>query len=279
MNKVEYKGFIKYKFLTAEDMADFYENLQTNTLGLAINEYAMLYSPDDILVDKVKWTGEKNVTVAFKPITNEWFTKVKPQNIEQELAFDLLQDKTTTVKLITGKMGSGKTFLTTCHCLSQIKANKAEKIIYLRNNVGIKDVPDMGALPGEALDKLIGFAMPLADALGGKEGLLYLINSGKVEIVPLAHVRGRDFKNCCIMVSEAENLTKEHIQLLVGRVGEGSTLYLDGDVRQTDKNVFEKNNGIIEAINRLKGNRLFGYVELQKTERSETAALADLFDD
>ena len=129
------------------------------------------------------------------------------------------------------------------------------------------------------LDKLIGFAMPLADALGGKEGLLYLINSGKVEIVPLAHVRGRDFKNSCIMVSEAENLTKEHIQLLVGRVGEGSTLYLDGDVRQTDKNVFEKNNGIIEAVNRLKGNRLFGYVELQKTERSETAALADLFDD
>ena len=279
MNKVEYKGFIKYKFLTAEDMADFYENLQTNTLGLVINEYAMLYSPDDILVDKVKWTGEKNVTVAFKPITNEWFTKVRPQNVEQELAFDLLQDKSTTVKLITGKMGSGKTFLTTCHCLSQIKANKAEKIIYLRNNVGIKDVPDMGALPGEALDKLIGFAMPLADALGGKEGLLYLINSGKVEIVPLAHVRGRDFKNSCIMVSEAENLTKEHIQLLIGRVGEGSTLYLDGDVRQTDKNVFEKNNGIIEAVSRLKGNRLFGYVELQKTERSETAALADLFDD
>lgn len=78
MNKVEYKGFIKYKFLTAEDMADFYENLQTNTLGLAINEYALLYSPDDILVDKVKWNGEKNVTVSFKPITNEWFTKVKP---------------------------------------------------------------------------------------------------------------------------------------------------------------------------------------------------------
>ena len=176
-------------------------------------------------------------------------------------------------------MGSGKTFLTTCHCLTQLKTNKADKIIYLRNNVGIKDVPDMGALPGEALDKLIGFAMPLADALGGKEGLLYLINSGKVEIVPLAHIRGRDFRNCCIMVSEAENLTKDHMQLLIGRVGEGSTLYLDGDVRQTDKAVFDKNNGIIKVINKLKGNRLFGYVELQQTERSETAALADLFDD
>lgn len=279
MSKIEYKGFIKYKFLTPEEMAGFYENLQVNTLGLMTNEYALLYSPDDILVDKIKWNGEKNVTVAFKPITNEWFSKIKPQNIEQELAFDLLQDKNTTIKLITGKMGSGKTFLTTCHCLTQLKTNKADKIIYLRNNVGIKDVPDMGALPGEALDKLIGFAMPLADALGGKEGLLYLINSGKVEIVPLAHIRGRDFRNCCIMVSEAENLTKDHMQLLIGRVGEGSTLYLDGDVRQTDKAVFDKNNGIIKAINKLKGNKLFGYVELQQTERSETAALADLFDD
>lgn len=279
MSKIEYKGFIKYKFLTLEEMDGFYENLQVNTLNLMTNEYALLYSPDDILVDKIKWNGEKNITIAFKPITNEWFTKIKPQNIEQELAFDLLQDKNTTIKLITGKMGSGKTFLTTCHCLTQLKTNKADKIIYLRNNVGIKDVPDMGALPGEALDKLIGFAMPLADALGGKEGLLYLINSGKVEIVPLAHIRGRDFRNCCIMVSESENLTKDHMQLLIGRVGEGSTLYLDGDVRQTDKAVFDKNNGIIKAINKLKGNKLFGYIELQQTERSETAALADLFDD
>lgn len=275
----EYKGFINYTFESEKSMAYFYENLNVNVLGLHTNEYAILFSPDNIMVDKIKWNGEKNVSISFKPITNEWFSRIKPCNIEQELAFDLLQDKNTTIKLITGKMGSGKTFLTTCHCLSQIKANKVDKIIYLRNNVGIKDVPDMGALPGEALDKLIGFAMPLADALGGKEGLLYLINSGKVEIVPLAHIRGRDFKNCCIMVSEAENLTKDHMQLLIGRVGEGSTLYLDGDVRQTDKSVFEKNNGIIEVIKRLTGNELFGYIELQKTERSKTAALSELFDD
>lgn len=78
MSKIEYKGFIKYKFLTPEEMAGFYENLQVNTLGLMTNEYALLYSPDDILVDKIKWNGEKNVTVTFKPITNEWFSKIKP---------------------------------------------------------------------------------------------------------------------------------------------------------------------------------------------------------
>ena len=79
-------------------------------------------------------------------------------------------------------------------------------------------------------------------------------------------------------MSEAENLTAQHIQLIIGRVGEGSTLFLDGDIKQVDKKVFETNNGITKAIEVLKGNKLFGYVQLQKTERSETAALADLFD-
>lgn len=271
MSKINYKGFIEHRFDTDEDMAFFYENLQSNTLGLKTNQYTILYSPDGVMVDKIKWNGDKNISVTYKTINNDWFSKVKPVNDEQELAFDLLQDKSTTIKLITGKMGSGKTFLTTCHCLNQLKTNKVDKIIYLRNNVGLRDVPDMGALPGEALDKLIGFAMPLADALGGKEGLLSLISFNKIEIVPLAHIRGRDFKNACIMVSEAENLTKEHMQLLIGRVGENSTLYLDGDVNQTDKSIFDKSNGIVEIVNRLSGNKLFGYVELQKTERSKTA--------
>ena len=55
-------------------------------------------------------------------------------------------------------------------------------------------------------------------------------------------------------------------------------MFLDGDIKQVDKKVFETNNGITKAIEVLKGNKLFGYVQLQKTERSETAALADLFD-
>lgn len=80
------------------------------------------------------------------------------------------------------------------------------------------------------------------------------------------------------MCSEAENLTKEHVQLLIGRVGEGSNLWLDGDFKQTDSKVFEENNGLNIAIEKLKGHQLFGYVHLEKSERSETAALADLLD-
>lgn len=77
---------------------------------------------------------------------------------------------------------------------------------------------------------------------------------------------------------ESENLTKEHIQLLMGRVDEGSELWIDGDVKQRDKAVFEKSRGLETMIERLAGNPYFGYVHLIKSERSKVAALADLLD-
>lgn len=73
-------------------------------------------------------------------------------------------------------------------------------------------------------------------------------------------------------------MTKEHIQLLIGRVGEGSSLWLNGDFKQVDHQVFSENNGLLTAIAKLKGHTRFGYVKLIKSERSETAAMADLLD-
>ena len=117
--------------------------------------------------------------------------------------------------------------------------------------------------------------MPMADHCGGIEGILSLLNSGKLEVIPLAFLRGRSIRNSIIISSEAENLTKEHIQLLIGRVDEGSNLWLDADCKQRDKVVFSNSQGIEVLIDRLKGESLFGYVHLVKSERSDTAALAD----
>lgn len=90
-------------------------------------------------------------------------------------------------------------------------------------------------------------------------------------------MRGRDCKNSIIISSECENLTKEQVRMLVGRVGINSHLWLDGDSKQADKKVFESNSGLTACIEALFGNSLFGHVYLPKTERSKTAALADLF--
>ena len=120
--------------------------------------------------------------------------------------------------------------------------------------------------------------MPLADHLGGQTGLEMQLMSGTIEIEHLGYIRGRDIKNTIIYVSEAENLTKEHVQLLIGRVGEGSSLWMNGDFKQTDSALFRNNNGLLSTVQKLSGHDKFGYVQLQKTERSETAAMADLLD-
>ena len=81
-----------------------------------------------------------------------------------------------------------------------------------------------------------------------------------------------------IFCDEAENLTTAQIQLLIGRIGEGSQLWLAGDRKQTDKAIFDKDSGIGKMIERLRGKPLYAYVNLEKCERSAASAYADYLD-
>lgn len=204
--------------------------------------------------------------------------KVKAKNSEQAFALDLLMDESVTVKVITGSWGTGKTFLSCCAAYQMMQAGKFDKIVWIRNNIEVKDTNSIGALPGTYFDKMSVWALPLADHLGGRSELEKEIQFGRVEVEHLGFLRGRDIKHAVIFCSEAEHLTREHVQLLLGRVAEGSILIIEGDTRQIDKKAFEKDNGIAAAIDCLKGNRLFGYVHLKESVRSETAKLADLLD-
>lgn len=205
--------------------------------------------------------------------------KIKPKNPEQEFTLDLLLDESIPVKVITGGYGVGKTFLSCAASWQMLQANKYDKIVWVRNNIEVKDTNSIGALPGTYLEKMSVWAMPLADHLGGRYALDMQIQMGKVEIEHLGFLRGRDIKHAVIFCSEAEHLTRDHVQLLLGRVSEGSVLILEGDLRQVDAKAFERSSGLAVAIEKLRGNRLFGYVHLSESVRSETAKLADLLDE
>ena len=162
--------------------------------------------------------------------------------------------------------------------LSQVQEGKYDKLLYIRNNIDVANTTSLGALPGEKSDKMKPWLAALTDHVGGWEGLHMLITKGRVESEHLGYLRGRDIKNTIIYVTEAENLTKEHVQLLLGRVGEGSALWMNGDYRQTDRAVFKKNSGMKYAVKALKGNPLFAYINMPVSERSVVAALADELD-
>ena len=261
-----------------EELANLYHGKLPDGVTLQRNEYLIATDANENPVDYFRNTGDGLIRITQKNINSRYGGKIRPRNPQQILAVDMLNNPEITIKVLTGKFGSGKTMLMCSAALEQLEKGKIEKIIWARNNVEVKNSKPIGHLPGTYKEKLLPFAMPLADHVGGVDGLEMMVNQGKIEIVHLGFIRGRDIKNSIIICSEAENLTKEHVQLLIGRVGEGSSLWLDGDRKQVDHEVFQQNNGLSIAIERLKGHPRFGYVRLAKTERSETAAMADLLD-
>lgn len=276
-NLEEYRGY-KTLVLNDEEMSYFYTHLKENIYDCLVNEYLIICKSDGEVVDYRRWNGEEYDALSYKQISSRFLGKIKPRNPEQVLAFDMLQNKNITIKVLSGGYGTGKTMLTLSNALKLIEDGKYDKLVYIRNVVHVKDSVDIGALPGTKEEKIAWGASPLADHLGGQNGLDMYTMSGTIEIENLGFIRGRDFKNSILILGEAENLTKEQVQLLIGRVGEGSTLWLDGDVKQTDNPIFRNNSGFVSAIQKLAGHEKFGYVQLQKTERSETAAMADLLD-
>ena len=200
---------------------------------------------------------------------------ITPRNEEQVCAFDLMKDPSKTVKLLTGTWGTGKTLILVSAALEALKAGRFKRIVWIRNNVDVKDTKDLGALPGEVIDKLLPFLGPFIDH-AGENSVRTMLNKGTLVVEPLQSLRGRNFDDTLIMCSEAENLTKEHIQLIIARAAEGSEVWFDADNRQRDKASFERSRGIETLIERFAGQKLFGYVHLVKSERSETAAMADL---
>lgn len=280
----EYCGY-KQIVLSDQELAEFYQSDKTESYGVLTNEYAVFTNDVDSKIEAdtpvssvFRWNGSKFVGLNMKPIKSKWNTDVRAKNVHQAMAIDMLHNDDITVKLIAGRFGSGKTFLMCATAIEMLESGKYDKIIFVRNNIEVKNTKPIGHLPGENDDKLWPYAAPLADHVGGEEGLRMLIGRGKVELVHLGFMRGRDIKRSIIFCTEAENLTKEHIQLLISRVGEGSTIWFDGDLKQRDADVFVKNSGMETAVDRLSGHPRFGYVKLVKPERSETAAMADLLD-
>lgn len=281
----DYKGWTE---VTLEDggeealaMAYSKDAEQKNLFDTPTNGYVLIPNADaDGNTAGLRWNGSRYVPIKYKKISNRFTGDIRPRNDQQRLAFDMLQNDDITVKMLAGTFGSGKTMLMVSSAIDMIEKHKFDKLIWIRNNIEVKNTKELGALPGTLLEKLgaASFAGPLADHLGGESGLEYWIKNGQVEVAHLGFIRGRDYKNAILLVSEAENLTKEHIQLLLGRVGEGSMLWLDGDLKQTDEAVFENNSGMRKAISALTGDSHFAYVYMPKTERSETAQLADLLD-
>lgn len=274
-NKEPWCGWGKY-YPNEEDMAKLYSNPQINILDAMTNEYCTIFEGSE-LKDIQHWDGNSYNKLNYRSFKSALGSKVEPRNTEQKMLFDLLQNRNIPIKLCLGRFGSGKSYLMLAHALNLVQKGEFDRIVFVKNNIQVKDTKDLGALPGEEIDKLMPQLKQIEDHVGTFT-FEDMLNQGVIEPVHLGYIRGRDIKNSIIFCDEVENMTKQHIQLLIGRVSSRSELWLAGDLKQTDNINFEKNSGIQALINGLAGDPLFGMVKLLKSERSAVAALADKLD-
>ena len=206
----EYLGF-KEVTLSDEELALIYQKTPNYNLGCLRNEYLVVHNKDGEIADHFRWDGSQFVQVPFKQINSRFGGKVKPRNTQQRLAIDMLYNPEITINMLGGKFGTGKTFVMAATAMDLLERGKFDKLVYVRNNIEVKDSKPIGHLPGTANEKLMPFAMPLADHIGGVDALELMITQGRIEIVHFGQIRGRDLKNSIIMCSEVENMTKEQM--------------------------------------------------------------------
>ncbi|MDZ7847062.1 MAG: PhoH family protein [Owenweeksia sp.] len=103
-----------------------------------------------------------------------------------------------------------------------------------------------------------------------------MVNQEKLLVTPLAYIRGRSLSNVIFIVDEAQNLTPHEVKTIITRAGENSKFIFTGDVHQIDTPYLdEQSNGLSYLIDKIKGNKLFAHVSLEKGKRSELANLAN----
>ena len=278
MSDMTYKGYTILN-LTDEQYDEIYSKQTLTGYDFKENEYLIAVDDTGVAVDKFQQKNGRLERIYYQTLNSNYLGKIKPRNDQQELVIDLLLDPDTKIKVIKGVYGSGKDYLMLSAALQLIEKGKFDKMIFIRPNVSVKGLPDIGALPGTADEKLSWTLAPLWDKVGGEEGVAMMLEHKILESVPLLFIRGRSFEKSIIYMTEGQNMTTEIAKLVIGRIGEGSELWINADTSQTDKKIFDEDNGVTKMIARLSGNPLFGYVYMPKTERSSVAELATLLSD
>jgi phosphate starvation-inducible protein PhoH and related proteins len=193
--------------------------------------------------------------------------KIIPRNFKQDDLLDLLTDSTKPIVFATGPAGTGKTLISTLYAIQQFKKGEINKIVITRPAVSVDE--QHGFLPGTLQEKMAPWTRPIFDIFEEfyhPKEIEQLIDSNKIEIAPLAYMRGRTFKDSIILADEMQNATKEQMKMLLTRIGDNSKLIVNGDLNQHDRGF--DTNGLKDFLEQLRSRNsaMIGTVEFTEKE-------------
>lgn len=245
------------------------------------NEYVVMTSPEHSSAVG-KYNAQKQQVEPLLKTANLW-GGVRPRNVEQRCTIDLLLRDDIKLVTLIGQAGTGKTLLALACGLRKV----FDEGVYSRILVSRPIVPlgrDIGYLPGTKEEKLLSWMQPiydnlefLCDADGGEqnETMRWVMDSRKIEMEAVTYIRGRSLPKMYIIVDEAQNLTPHEVKTIISRAGENTKVILTGDPTQIDNPYLDQDsNGLTYTVGKFSDQKIFGHMYLEKTERSELAALA-----
>jgi len=224
-----------------------------------------LIEKSDIMlsVNKNMKAEESNVK-SFKQLIKTPKKSVIARSEKQSDYIKALKENDIVMSL--GPAGTGKSFLAVSVAVTLLMEKKIERVILSRPAVEAGE--KLGFLPGDMKEKVDPYLRPLYDALYelfGANKIDKKIETGEIEIAPLAFMRGRTLKNCFAILDEAQNATETQIKMFLTRIGENSKLVVNGDPSQIDL-INKSQSGLIKSKDILKDLNEIKIIEFDHTD-------------
>jgi phosphate starvation-inducible PhoH-like protein len=203
----------------------------------------------DDFPEKPKRTRRKT---NYKGASAKQTSGLVPKTDRQKELIDALKENSQV--FILGPAGTGKTYVTATYASDLYTTKEIDKIVITRPHVAVGK--ELGFLKGDLTEKTMPWALPVLDVLEkhlGKGTVETGIKNGNIEMAPLALMRGRSFDNAFIIVDETQNITTHELKMLLTRVGEGTTIVLNGDIQQSD---LKEADGLSKVIHLAKKHML-----------------------
>ena len=216
---------------------------------------------------------------------------LRPRNIEQRLALDLLLDPEVAVVALDGPAGTGKTLLAIAAGLEQVWNNPSnrryERMSIYRPIVAVGR-QELGFLPGSMEEKLDPWMAAIHDAVvalsdgrrkdAADETLAQITGEGRLTMESVTYLRGRSLHNTWVLLDEAQNLEPSLAKTMLTRAAEGTKVVLTGDTSQIDAPFLSRHNNAMSVLTAAfgagRGGPLFGHIRLTQGERSPLASMA-----
>ena len=224
-----------------------------DAMKFLINKYFLtniIEKEDIVLSVKKNLEIEESNIKSFKQLIKTPKKSVIARSEKQSEYIKALKENDIIMSL--GPAGTGKSFLAVSVAITLLMEKKIDRVILSRPAVEAGE--KLGFLPGDMKEKVDPYLRPLYDALYelfGADKIDKKIETGEIEIAPLAFMRGRTLKNCFAILDEAQNATETQIKMFLTRIGENSKLVVNGDPSQVDL-INKSHSGLIKSRNILK---------------------------